>query len=45
MTTITYEIYYLKLRANLEAGIAPSRVDEVLAAYQRNLFDDTTLRK
>ena len=30
----TYEIYYLKLRANLETGIAPSRVDEVLAAYQ-----------
>ena len=29
----TYEIYYLKLRANLEAGIAPSRVDEVLASY------------
>jgi hypothetical protein len=30
----TYEIYYLKLRANLETGIAPSRVDEVLAAYK-----------
>ena len=30
---ITYLIYYLKLRPNLEAGIAPSRVDEVLASY------------
>lgn len=30
----TYFIYYLKLRSNLEAGITPSRVDEVLAAYK-----------
>ena len=30
---ITYEIYYFKLRADYESGVAPTKADEVLTAY------------
>ncbi len=30
---ITYKVYYLKLRADYETGIAPSKADSVLASY------------
>ncbi|WP_309641471.1 FKBP-type peptidylprolyl isomerase [Flavobacterium sp.] len=38
----TYNIYYLKLRANLETGIAPSRVDAVLTSYKGAYLSYTT---
>lgn len=39
---ITYKIYYLKLRADNETGVNPTRVDQVFTAYSGSSISSTT---